>query len=158
MPLFKRGDYVMYEPGYKSELGRVTSTNIQTGNAFVCFTEGCTAACTSMVDLRLAAPEEVEANTVRFGYHRFDGSCPDYSDVICYADCHPDYEEGYSGCLDYMAACDWDWDEADVELENMEQGLQPIDPADMHDTLSQPEELSRAFVLGWRQALADTVE
>ena len=143
MPLFKRGDYVMYEPGYKWKLGRVTSTNVQTGNAFVCFTEGCTAACTSMKDLRLATPEEVKANTVRFGFNRFDASCPEYSKAICYADCHPDYNEGYASCLEYMAACDWD--EADVRLEDMEQ-------------CADPREYTGAFIHGWRQALADTVE
>lgn len=85
--MFSKGDYVVYEPGYKSELGRVTKVNLQTGKAWVCYNEGCTASCTNLSDLRAATPQEIEANKIQFGFHRFDASCPSYDPDICEAYC-----------------------------------------------------------------------
>lgn len=81
--MFKFGDYVMYDPGYKDpELGRVTED--RGDQVMVCYHEGCTAASTPKEMLRLATEKEIHDSILHFGYHRFDGSCPKYDPDICY--------------------------------------------------------------------------
>lgn len=76
------GEYVMYEPGYKEpELGRVTKDIGD--HVFVCYHEGCTAASTPRSMLRPATDAEVSENIKRFGYRRFEGSCPSYNPDAC---------------------------------------------------------------------------
>ena len=78
---FKFGDWVIYNPGYKSEIGRVTECHGD--RAHVCYHEGCTAACTPIEFLRLASEDEMASASSMIGYHRFDKTCPDRNDDYC---------------------------------------------------------------------------
>lgn len=78
--MFKFGDYVLYNNGYKKEVGRVTKVDEQRGVAWVCYHEGCTAACTS---LDILTPYNGPVNP-KLGYHRFDDHCPDYDPDCCF--------------------------------------------------------------------------
>ena len=51
MASFFRGDWVVYDPGYKEpEIGRVWSVRIDGSDAvFVCYHHGCTPAATLVV-------------------------------------------------------------------------------------------------------------
>lgn len=78
---YRFGDWVVYDPGYKKEIGRV----IQCGerSAFVCYTQGCTAASTPLAFLRPATEAEIAAASAGIGYHRFDATCPSWDDEYC---------------------------------------------------------------------------
>ena len=78
---FNFGDWVIYDPGYKQEIGRVTSCGERT--AFVCYNFGCTAACTPLEYLRPATGAEIAKAPAGIGYHRFDGTCPDWLEECC---------------------------------------------------------------------------
>lgn len=79
---FEFGDYVVYDNGYKTEIGRVASCNDE--KAFVCYHAGCTAASTSKSMLRKATEDEIKSVDVSIGHHRFDEFCPDRVDEACY--------------------------------------------------------------------------
>lgn len=75
------GDWVIYDPGYKCEIGRVTECGET--SAFVCYTQGCTAASTPLELLRPATDEEIAAASPGIGFHRFDATCPNRDDRCC---------------------------------------------------------------------------
>lgn len=91
MAELKRGDWVVFAPGYKSpEIGRVANVNVETNACFVCYTHGCTAALTAVEMLEPYDPERFPdlVPDERIGYHRFDeGGCPDYDPGACFASC-----------------------------------------------------------------------
>lgn len=71
---FNFGDWVVYDPGYKQEIGRVT---LDLGKrAYVCYDMGCTAASTLKEHLRHATEKEIKAAPNGIGFHRFDSYCP----------------------------------------------------------------------------------
>lgn len=77
------GDYVAYDPGYKEpEIGRVTRQGAN-GGWYVCYHDGCTAACTPEEMLRPATEEEIAKAMPDLGHHRFDESCPEYDPDAC---------------------------------------------------------------------------
>lgn len=71
---FNFGDWVIYDPGYKQEIGRVTLDLDK--RAYVCYDMGCTAASTLKEHLRHATKEEIKAAPDGIGLHRFDSYCP----------------------------------------------------------------------------------
>jgi len=79
---FEFGDWVVYDPGYKQEIGRVTECGELT--ARVCFTQGCTAAATPLEHLRSATDAEVAGAGAGIGFHRFDPTCPNRDDECCH--------------------------------------------------------------------------
>lgn len=79
---FGFGDWVVYDPGYKQEIGRVTEC--RENSAFVCYHQGCTAASTPLEYLRLASDDEVEKADKGIGFHRFDESCPSRVEEACF--------------------------------------------------------------------------
>lgn len=76
------GEWVMYDPGYKQEIGRVTECC--ESSAFVCYTQGCTAASTPLGYLRKATDVEIAKAPAGIGYHRFDATCPVRDEECCY--------------------------------------------------------------------------
>ena len=88
---FKRGDWVVFAPGYKSpEIGRVACVKAEMNACFVCYSHGCTAALTACEMLEPYDPEKFPdlVPDERIGYHRFDeGGCPDYEPGVCDALC-----------------------------------------------------------------------
>lgn len=81
--MFGYGDYVVYDPGYcEPEIGRYACENAA-GSAYVCYHDGCTAACTEEDLLRPATDEEIAGASESIGHHRFDEECPDYDDECC---------------------------------------------------------------------------
>lgn len=83
---YERGDWVVFDDGFRRKAGRVW--RMGEGVAFVCFHRGCTAAATPLSMLR---PYDREADAgipadAMVGFHRFDGSCPDYEPMFC-GDC-----------------------------------------------------------------------
>ena len=79
--LYNFGDWVVYDPGYKQEIGRVTECRAD--SAFVCYTKGRTAASTPLMHLRLATEEEIKAAGAGIGFHRFDEVCSKRVDEVC---------------------------------------------------------------------------
>lgn len=74
METFNFGDWVIYDPGYKQEIGRVT---LDLGKrTYVCYDMGCTAVSTLKEHLRHATEEEIKAAPDRIGFYRFDSYCP----------------------------------------------------------------------------------
>lgn len=93
MQEYNFGDYVVFDDGYRPpELGRITTDE---GKNFVhvCYHEGCTAAATNREQIRLATQEEIDANDIHFGYHRFDDYCPDYDRDACFMCIHAGYRD-----------------------------------------------------------------
>ena len=80
--IYKFGDWVIYDNGYKHEIGRVTMC-MET-EAFVCYTLGCTAACTPLECLRPATDDEIAQVPDGIGFHRFDAECPEFEDYLCH--------------------------------------------------------------------------
>ena len=83
------GDWVVYESDGKREIGRVAE--IRGDRAFVCYSHGCTAACTPISLLR---PYDRERDydlvpDMRIGYYRFWNSCPDAGDCYMADKCKP---------------------------------------------------------------------
>ena len=76
---FKFGDWVVYNPGYKTIIGRVTTCNDV--SAYVCFHTGCTSNRTRIEDLRLATNDEIKVAPKNIGHHRFDDECPNLDDA-----------------------------------------------------------------------------
>ena len=76
------GEWVVYDPGYKQELGRVTECG--ENSAFVCYTQGCTAASTPLEYLRRATEAEVAKASAGIGFHRFDEACPSRDEECCW--------------------------------------------------------------------------
>lgn len=84
--MFVRGDYVVYDPGYKDpEIGRVTED--RGGTVFVCYTSGCTAAGTPKEKLRMATNTEVGRAPKDLGYNRFAAFCPIWDEDVCAGMC-----------------------------------------------------------------------
>lgn len=85
----KYRDWVVYEDGGKREIGRVVS--VRGDRAFVCYSHGCTAACTPMSLLRPYDREKDEdlVPDARIGYYRFWASCPDYAECYMADMCKP---------------------------------------------------------------------
>ena len=81
--MYNFGDYVLYNNGYKQEVGRVTKVCEARQVAWVCYHEGCTAACTP---IDMLTPYDGPVLNGRLGYHRFDDHCPDYDPNCCF-DC-----------------------------------------------------------------------
>ncbi len=79
---YEFGDWVVYDPGYKQEIGRVTECG--ESSAFVCYTHGCTASSTPLKHLRPATDAEVAHASALIGYHRFDPTCPSRNEECCY--------------------------------------------------------------------------
>ena len=88
---FAYGDWVAYQPPYmeKPEIGRFVRYN-DNGSVFICFQYGCTAASSSIEDVRFAMENEITDAIERekeygghIGYHRFDDGCDDYIPDIC---------------------------------------------------------------------------
>lgn len=79
---YEFGEWVVYDPGYKKEIGRVTECG--ECSAFVCYTQGCTAALTPLEHLRPATDEEIANAPVGIGFHRFDARCPNRDEECCY--------------------------------------------------------------------------
>lgn len=85
----KRGDWVVYENGYKREIGRVVSITNNGDSAFVCYSHGCTAARTSMKHLH-AYDEYIDTDLKpdkEIGFNRFADSCSNFDCECCYSDC-----------------------------------------------------------------------
>lgn len=83
MSFYRYGDYVVYDPGYcEPEIGRYVRSNAA-GSAYVCYSDGCTAACTEASLLRPATDEEIAGASPHIGHHRFDAYCPDYDESCC---------------------------------------------------------------------------
>ena len=76
------GDWVVYDPGYKREIGRVTECGER--SAFVCYHQGCTAASTPLEHLRPATDAEIAQAPAGIGFHRFDTTCPKRDEECCY--------------------------------------------------------------------------
>lgn len=74
METFNFGDWVVYDPGYKQEIGRVTEDRGK--SVHVCYNKGCTAASTPKQYLRHATKEEIKTASDGIGFHRFDSYCP----------------------------------------------------------------------------------
>lgn len=64
------GDYVIYDPGYKVEIGRVTGSR-DDETIFVCYHSGDTAAATSLSRVRKIENQYVIQST-SLGGGRFD--------------------------------------------------------------------------------------
>ena len=75
------GDWVMYDPGYTKQIGRVTKC-IE-GKAFVCYSMGCTAAATPLEYLRPATEDEILVADKSIGFNRFHEFCPSKDDLAC---------------------------------------------------------------------------
>ena len=81
----KRGDWVVFEPGYTREIGRVWRYDAEENACSVCYSHGCTAAMTSAAYLRPYDPArdaDLEPDP-RIGFHRFDDVCPEYDPKVC---------------------------------------------------------------------------
>lgn len=74
METFNFGDWVIYDSGYKQNIGRVTLDLYK--RAYVCYDMGCTAASTPKQYLRHATEEEIKTAPDGIGFHRFDSCCP----------------------------------------------------------------------------------
>lgn len=72
---FAFGDWIIYDPGYKKEIGRVTEDKGKFVG--VCYHMGCTASFTDRQYLRPATEAEIQAAPHGLGFHRFDSYCPD---------------------------------------------------------------------------------
>lgn len=72
---FAFGDWVVYDPGYKQEIGRVTEDKDKFVG--VCYHTGCTASFTDRQYLRPATEAEIQSAPHGLGFHRFDFYCPD---------------------------------------------------------------------------------
>lgn len=79
---FKFGDWVMYDPGYVTQVGRVAS--VSGDNVYVCYHNGCTASNTPADLLRPATDAEVANASAGIGFHRFDEYCPKRMEDVCY--------------------------------------------------------------------------
>ena len=83
MNYYRYGDYVAYDPGYcEPQVGRYVRSNAA-GGAYVCYHDGCTAACTESSLLRHATESEISEASPHIGHHRFDAVCPDYNEECC---------------------------------------------------------------------------
>lgn len=79
---YQFGDWVVYDPGYTRQIGRVTE--VRGDSAFVCYSHGCTAASTPLEYLRHATDAEIAQAPAGIGYHRFDTTCPSRVEEACY--------------------------------------------------------------------------
>lgn len=79
---YRFGDWVIYDPGYKQGIGRVTECGER--SAFVCYHQGCTAASTPLEYLRPATDAEIAEAPAGIGFHRFDATCPKRDEECCY--------------------------------------------------------------------------
>ena len=75
------GEWVVYEPGYMQQIGRVTEC--REGSAFVCYSTGCTAASTPLRYLRKATDAEIAEADKSIGYNRFHEYCPSWDELAC---------------------------------------------------------------------------
>ena len=85
METFNFGDWVVYDPGYKQDIGRVTEDRGQF--VFVCYNKGCTAAKTPKLYLRYATEEEIKAAPTDIGFYRFKSWCPNAVDCTLLGKC-----------------------------------------------------------------------
>lgn len=79
---YKFGDWVVYDQGYKQQIGRVTECGDK--SAFVCYSTGCTAASTPLEYLRRATDSEIAAADKSIGFNRFNETCPSRNEECCY--------------------------------------------------------------------------
>lgn len=79
--MYKFGDWVVYDPGYKQQIGRVTECREH--SAFVCYSFGCTAASTPLEYLRPATEAEINEADEAIGYNRFHAYCPSWNELAC---------------------------------------------------------------------------
>lgn len=85
MATYRFGDWVIYDPGYKKEIGRVVED--KGSHAYVCYHEGCTAANTPKQYLRYATNQEIKTAPTDIGFHRFDAWCPTAEDCPLIGKC-----------------------------------------------------------------------
>lgn len=78
---YEFGDWVVYDPGYTSQIGRVTEC--RETSAFVCYSSGCTAASTPLKHLRPAMEDEIAGADPMIGHNRFHEFCPEYDELCC---------------------------------------------------------------------------
>lgn len=78
---FEFGDWVVYDPGYMQQIGRVTEC--RGDSAFVCYSFGCTAAATPLEYLRHASDGEIAAADKTIGFNRFHAYCPEWDEYAC---------------------------------------------------------------------------
>lgn len=85
----KHGDWVVFDNGYKREIGRVTSVTKSGKGAFVCYSHGCTAALTEMKHLHIydATTDKDIKPDIEIGFNRFSDSCPIFDPECCFTDC-----------------------------------------------------------------------
>lgn len=76
------GDWVVYDSGYKQEIGRVTECGER--SAHVCYHQGCTAASTPLEFLRPATEREIAEAPEGIEFHRFDAACPSRDEDCCW--------------------------------------------------------------------------
>ena len=79
--MYKFGDWVVYDPGYAQQIGRVTKCVGK--SAFVCYSTGCTAALTPPKYLRPATEDEIAQADKAIGYNRFNALCPSWDEYAC---------------------------------------------------------------------------
>ena len=79
--MYEFGDWVVYDPGYTKQIGRVTE--VRGNSAFVCYSCGCTAASTPFEYLRPATVDEVASADESIGFNRFHEFCPEYDEWCC---------------------------------------------------------------------------
>lgn len=79
--MYEFGDWVVYDPGCKQQIGRVTECREH--SAFVCYSLGCTAASTPLEYLRLATDAEINKADAAIGYNRFHAYCPSWDELAC---------------------------------------------------------------------------
>lgn len=79
--MYEFGDWVVYDPGYTRQIGRVTE--VRGNSAFVCYSHGCTAASTPLEYLRKATDAEIAIADSDIGYNRFGDSCPSWDEDAC---------------------------------------------------------------------------
>lgn len=83
--IYSFGDWVIYAPGYKKEIGRVVEDRGK--YVRVCYHKGCTAANTPKQHLRYATKAEIQTAPDNIGFHRFDSYCPVAKDCPLISKC-----------------------------------------------------------------------
>lgn len=79
--MYEFGDWVVYDPGYTKQIGRVTEC--RDSHAFICYSTGCTAASTPLTYLRPATDGEIAEADPSIGFNRFHAYCPERDEHAC---------------------------------------------------------------------------
>lgn len=77
---FKVGQYVAYIKGERAEIGRISK--VTPHNCFVCYSLGCTDACTPKEFLKPISNDYVIYSS-GLGFNRFNESCECYDSYAC---------------------------------------------------------------------------